>query len=464
MADSAASVPSHVIDFLRDLLGSQAWSKVEIMEAKSAQQQVWILSHLQTTSAGQESLTQEWQEALTLGSNHLVIRQWKASSCWWNLNRNQQNNSHRSAVESLELLAKSEVAGYRIARQALFTKIHIPAVLHFSHDNRLPKKKDSETNPWAIFSYVGPNCTLFHETWMHDETWMDGMVKSRFEFGFEEPHPRWGRVPEHQCLGYALSVLHQVVIPLHQYMRDHRPWIAPFTDSLRSSPSVATTTNDWEEEGITYKSMVDVYQKELECKPASSNNPQLKEAVHTLGKAIQWLKQQDLYLQKPTELFVLCHMDCQPQNLIFATTTTPAMPTRNKEPNTMIHAMSLPQVSSVLDWEEAAMADARFELLMLCRKVCANRDQAEQLWGAYKVGLPQAQLGSLAPWLALETVHSLTSLLLQSMDLLGGGRNPWESEPDLWGKIEREMCRLGLECGDFGVVDISQGFNDDCNT
>ena len=126
----------------------------------------------------------------------------------------------------------------------------------------------------------------------------------------------------------------------------------------------------------------------------------------------------------------------------------------------MCHAMSLPQVSSVLDWEEAAMADARFELLMLCRKVCANRDQAEQLWEAYQVGLlpPQPQLGLLGPWLALETVHSLTSLALQSMDLLGGGRTPWESEPDLWGKMQREMRRLVLECGDFGVVDNKSGF------
>jgi hypothetical protein len=95
-----------------------------------------------------------------------------------------------------------------------------------------------------------------------------------------------------------------------------------------------------------------------------------------------------------------------------------------------------------LDWEEAAFADPRFELLLLCRKVCANRSQADEVWKVYREELPQPNLGSVEPWLKLETVHSLTTLLLQSMDLLGGGRNPWETKPDLWGKIQREFYRL----------------------
>jgi hypothetical protein len=155
-------------------------------------------------------------------------------------------------------------------------------------------------------------------------------------------------------------------------------------------------------------------------------------------------------------------------------------------------------VFSVLDWEDAAWADPRFDLLMLCRKVCANMEQAEVVWSEYDslkssnghaevitdihvscLGsiVPWLQLetvhsittlllqsmdllndslkssnghaefitdihvsclGSIVPWLQLETVHSITTLLLQSMDVLNGGRNPWESEKDLWGKLQRD--------------------------
>eukprot|EP00970_Alexandrium_tamarense_P013491 scaffold3435_cov249-Alexandrium_tamarense.AAC.3 len=52
------------------------------------------------------------------------------------------------------------------------------------------------------------------------------------------------------------------------------------------------------------------------------------------------------------------------------------------------------------------------------------------------------EIGPLEPWLKLETVHSLCTLMLQGTDLLGGGRNPWETKPDLWGKIDRERQRL----------------------
>ena len=52
------------------------------------------------------------------------------------------------------------------------------------------------------------------------------------------------------------------------------------------------------------------------------------------------------------------------------------------------------------------------------------------------------EVGPIEPWLRLETVHSLCTLLLQAMDFLGGGRSPWETKPDLWGKIDRERQRL----------------------
>jgi len=96
------------------------------------------------------------------------------------------------------------------------------------------------------------------------------------------------------------------------------------------------------------------------------------------------------------------------------------------------------------------MACASFKVLTLCRKVCTNRDEAEQLWGACRVGLPQPQLGLLVPWFVLQTVRSLTSLALQPVELLGGGQNAWECKPGLRGKIQQQISRLGLECGDFG--------------
>jgi len=142
-------------------------------------------------------------------------------------------------------------------------------------------------------------------------------------------------------------------------------------------------------------------------------------------------------------------MDLQPQNLIFATPEEAATTINRSSADG--GRRSLPRISSVLDWEEAALADPRFELLLLCRKVCANRQQAEIIWRTYQREttnyLEENALGPIQPWLALETVHSITSLLLQSMDLLGGGRIPWESKPDLQGKIQREIQRLVVEYG-----------------
>jgi len=43
------------------------------------------------------------------------------------------------------------------------------------------------------------------------------MVKVRHEFGFNEPHPRHGRVPTDECLDYAMMVLHNVVIQIQTY-------------------------------------------------------------------------------------------------------------------------------------------------------------------------------------------------------------------------------------------------------
>lgn len=173
-------LPKCILDFLGEKLGADALSKMKVAELKSAQQRVWALE----TFPLQDSPQQEWAEALKLGKNRIIARQWKASSCWWNLNNNQ-DKSGACCIE-VEALARSEVAGYRIARQAL-PEMHIPAVLHFSLDRGVGQRIDS---PWAILSYVGPKSTVFDGGCMENRTWMDGMVKTRFEFGFEEPHPR----------------------------------------------------------------------------------------------------------------------------------------------------------------------------------------------------------------------------------------------------------------------------------
>jgi len=125
---------------------------------------------------------------------------------------------------------------------------------------------------------------------------------------------------------------------------------------------------------------------------------------------------------------VLCHMDLQPQNLVFA-----------KQQQQQLSNETIITAVSVLDWEDAAWADPRFELLLMCRKVLANHQQAQQLWDLYQeqTGIV---LGELEPWLKLEAVHSLTTLLLQAC--AGGGRSPWEARAELWNKIQREFQRL----------------------
>jgi thiamine kinase-like enzyme len=158
-------------------------------------------------------------------------------------------------------------------------------------------------------------------------------------------------------------------------------------------------------------------------------------AVTKLQKHASFLAESSILSLLPP---VLCHMDCQPQNLLFVKcATTSLSPTASPKPDDPVLRV---EVSSVLDWEEAAYADPRFELLLLCRKVCANRSQADRVWETYRRELPQPHLGPIDPWLRLETVHSLTTLLLQAMKV--GGRSPWESQPDLWGKIQREFQRL----------------------
>ena len=434
-------LPAHIFKHLESVLGAPCLLDLKVGDLKSAQQKVWLLENVKAATL--ESLPQAWQTALETGNNRLVVRQWKASSCWWNLNRNQSVDE--DAFQARVLLARSEVAGYRISRTAL-PKINIPDILYFSHDDFDKKsniQQNISENPWAILAYVGHDSALFDAEWKPDHSWMEGMVKNRFEFGFDEPHPRWGRVPDNECVDYTKSVLRQVTLPLHRHISDNQSFLAVELNVLRAPTSQIGP-------GFTYSTMVNIYQNEQrqmkQAMVADSHDPKIAAALDLLEGAIDELMKQKPYLTEPLQPLVLCHMDCQPQNLLFAQAAG------HKEEGS---SKPLPRISSVLDWEEAALADPRFELLLLCRKVCANREQAEEIWKTYAQECPQPAIGPLQPWLALETVHSITSLLLQSMNLLGGGRSPWESKPDLHGKIQREIRRL-VDGQGWTFCDIAQ--------
>ena len=385
IADS--TLPPYIVEFLKREFGEEIIKHGRVQEVKSAQQQVWILSDVPSSEA--------WNNAIDVGNHRLVARRWKGASRWWNL-----NNHHPDEVCAVAL---AELAGYRLAHTALASQntLHIPELLHSAFN---------DASPWAIFTYVGPFSSYFTKSKLPDSFWIDSMVKYRQEFGFEESHPRWGRVPSERALEYATELLSTVTIPLHRYINKHR-------DVLDWSSLCKDT------EGITFQDMVSFYKCAQE---RMMGNPQdvakATMLVHVLSECIEKLRLESLSVHRIPH--VLCHMDCQPQNLVFF-----------KEER------DSPKIMSVLDWEDAAYADPRFELLLLARKVCANREQAETLWKAYQDKL-MVDLGNIEPWLKLETVHSLSTLILQRMNLLGGGRNPWETIPDLDQKIRREFARL----------------------
>jgi len=204
----------------------------------------------------------------------------------------------------------------------------------------------------------------------------------------------------------------------------------------------------------------------------------LKHCTDALQHEQDSMKERGCYDSLPG---VVCHMDLQPQNMILRrrrpdynhfsckenSMSFGHIAVRNtdvlKEDHNSEYMGSvqdeIPHIACVLDWEESCYADPRFELLLLCRKVVANRDQAQLLWDYYSkaiytalhdvgdyglvtTGTSANAVGPIDPWLKLETLHSIITLLLQSMDLLGGGRSPWESKPDLWSKMDREFRRL----------------------
>jgi len=281
------------------------------------------------------------------------------------------------------------------------------------------------------------------------------MIKIRHEFGFNEPHPRHGRVPIDECLEYSRLILNDVVLPIQTYffMMDGN------TENIDNHlTSIGWCNSNQETRPFQYHDMITIYRQALHQMSITIHDNHVKgtvidERMKTLlsmvGQCISALECEWEEDGKPPPLPpVLCHMDLQPQNLAFGTTddTTKSIHDNTTSKNDEKYNTKDCFVASVMDWEEACYADPRFEILLICRKVLANLDQAEELWHAYSTRINQLNssltLGPLTPWLKLETVHSICTLLLQSMDLLGGGRSPWETKPDLWGKIDRERQRL----------------------
>jgi thiamine kinase-like enzyme len=285
------------------------------------------------------------------------------------------------------------------------------------------------------------------------------MTKIRHEFGFDEPHPRHGRVPIDECLDYAHMILRDVVLPIQFSFFE---WSS--SSSLSSSEQSSDNGAEWKvnlcalavdsqtetTKPFHYHDMIDVYKLALQRLSAAQQNAKIDDErmdtlLQMMYKCVAALEHEwdDHDGRCPPPLpAVLCHMDLQPQNLTF-------WHDRNNgdgvNHNVNVHLSKDCSVASVVDFEEAAYADPRFEVLLICRKVLANMEQADELWESYSSSVKLQttwDVGPIEPWLRLETVHSLFTLLLQANDLLGGGRNPWETKPDLWGKIDRERRRL----------------------
>jgi thiamine kinase-like enzyme len=209
-----------------------------------------------------------------------------------------------------------------------------------------------------------------------------------------------------------------------------------------------------------YHDMIAIYRNALHHLEWNSKDDRMNALLQILSECVnalscEWKEHGGSPPQLPP---VLCHMDLQPQNLAFQCNSRSKVKgcDNGNGKQTHNHTARHCCVASVMDWEEACYADPRFELLLVCRKVLANREQAEKLWQSYSNRVEQLSrqlnsqskktmswnVGPLEPWLKLETVHSLCTLMLQAMDLPGGGRSPWETKPDLWGKIDRERQRL----------------------
>jgi Phosphotransferase enzyme family len=444
-----------------------------------------------TSSATTVGRTSVWEDAIRQGNHYVVIKIWTGTSRWWNCHHTETTNTSITTTTDTILpiegdgrndtdtpckvvakdvslrqqqryISKQEIGGYQAAYEAFASIqreiietgsssasanssiVRIPRVLYSSlSDDSTQEDGNIKSSiyrpPWCILEYVGP-CSLYfsdHQWIQHDTSYIDSMIPIRMEFGFDEPHLRWGRLPLHLCVPYTLQLLNSFIVPLHVYCfaNEHEN----SSDRIRlptSSSQTKTYFFDSVIELLKTKISFDIEQNveamsDHDVKPTHATI--LKDASQILNAAIDAICQDEIIQNLPP---VLCHMDLQPQNLIIGTSL--CAETSNKscnevnipDPQLPSHHPKNYQFLSVLDWEEATYADPRFELLMLCRKVCANREQADYIWQCYNDimndrlarydGNLKIQLGSIAPWLKLESIHNITTMILECV--AGGGR------------------------------------------
>jgi thiamine kinase-like enzyme len=459
-------------------------------EMKSAQQRVFIIK-VQVSSNHRHSNKEHPNDnlkcisslsntgkkilqAIQKSNGLLVLRIWKAGARWWNLTCN--------AKDECTKLANSEVAGYKLARvafecfnenyqihhQSCGPRIIIPEVLYFfdgtagreiagDDEDGVVHGHQPSCHPWALFSHAkeernivpkkGDTCA---DQYSFCDEFIVNMVKVRREFGFDEPHPRHGRVCVDHALEYAMHVLEDVIIPMHTVF-----WT---TENLQRMMEDIHTLNLHNNvyshgKGVTYEDMVKLYHlhiQKLQMKIKNEepqhlhNNNEMHSLVQSLEDFVSRLLLYETKVVEDCPLpCTLCHLDLQPQNMILCKS-------KSKSQDKPLRR-NIPWIVSILDWEESCYADPRFELLLLCRKVVANRSQADKLWHHYSAYVeerfPTTKVGPIEPWLRLESVHSLLTMCLQGMNLLQGGRSPWEGNSDLRGKIDREMYRLQNDLG-----------------
>ncbi len=504
-----------------------------VKRMKSAQQHVLLLSvghtNINDPKRDKENVGcmindegAKLMKQLQSGGGKIILRIWSNGARWWNLNMKhilfQDDREIDKDQEQLILrdhLATAEVAGYRVAKKAigyynmkrkhddkhqccpsettyslLETKLCIPEVIYFN----LEENPHCTSQPWALFSYVGEGSSHIESerNWTVCNAFINDMVKIRHEFGFDEPHPRHGRVNVKQALEYAFHVLDSVIIPIHfaffdefyskndrkKEQNDHfksdllqsdgrgLTWDG-YLDSIRSIEGIPSDKE--ETRSCSYDDIVELHRKiianlksQVYCARGDGNHDKddTKESdnhdidskydilIDVISECIDTLQDESNNFSGIKEMpSVLCHIDLQPQNMILC---------KNNFQNDSDDDDSIPTIFSVLDWEESCYADPRLELLLLCRKVVANRYQADALWERYELIMREyfgekiwqyrdcqrneSIIGSIEPWLKLETVHSVITMTIQGMNL--GGRNPWEEKPDLFDKISRELERL----------------------
>ena len=181
-------------------------------------------------------------------------------------------------------MARAETDGYRLARHALRHRVFVAEVLYFSHDKRrdMPFPSalrfrdddgcvdEASVKPWAVLSYfdrdtprlettsdenfeIAPNPDFTFDSMLETPNSIEAsselrpclhypmtMTKMRREFGFDEPHPRHGRVPVDECLEYVEMVLRDVVFPCRD--TSSSPQIL---GSIKTSSATIVSKKNW---------------------------------------------------------------------------------------------------------------------------------------------------------------------------------------------------------------------------